>query len=99
MAENQVSYSFFTLLFASSFIRLQFYRDFYGFNESFDHTLLFSRRKDDLKRNIYFTTPEIKDIVNLNFDRLTVKNNIIILVDLRLFHYTVLCRLSIQELK
>lgn len=26
-----------------------------------------------MKRNIYFTTPEIKDIVNLNFDRLTVK--------------------------
>ena len=40
-------------------------RDFYGISEAWDQTLLFSRAIEK-KKNIYFTTPAIRDIVKLN---------------------------------
>lgn len=48
------------------------YRKFYGISDEMDSTLLLTRCKEGRKKNIYFTSPLVRDLTELNFDRITV---------------------------
>ena len=48
-----------------------YFRSFYGISDDFDSTLLFSTNGDK-RRNLYFSTPAVRDIIKLNFERMIV---------------------------
>lgn len=47
-------------------------RKFYGISDEMDPTLLLTRCKEGKKKNIYFTSPLVRDLTELNADRITV---------------------------
>lgn len=57
---------------ASIFLNLFISREFYGLNDAMDPKLLLTRCKEGKKKNIYYTSPLVRDLTRTNVDRLTV---------------------------
>jgi tRNA (cytosine34-C5)-methyltransferase len=56
------------------FLTVFFYsREFYGLSDAMDPKLLLTRCKEGKKKNIYYTSPMVRDLTRTNVDRITVK--------------------------
>ncbi len=51
-------------------------REFYGISDKMNPTLLLTRCKEGKKKNIYFTSPTVRDLTMMNADRVAVRTSV-----------------------